>query len=98
MKNAGIMKFVLPVVVLASMLNFILFYYDDKRKIRHKPSFKPEGFRTQQAKSSVITKHKCAICGRTEKDSEDLSFRFCSKCNGNYEYCQNHLFTHTHVE
>ena len=45
-----------------------------------------------------IAKHKCAICGRTEKDDPNLEFRFCSKCNGNYEYCQDHLFTHKHVQ
>ena len=42
-------------------------------------------------------RHKCAICGRTEKDG-DLTFRYCSKCNGNYEYCQEHLYTHIHVK
>lgn len=46
--------------------------------------------------SSKISKHKCAICGRTELDDPDLEFRFCSKCNGNYEYCNEHLFTHKH--
>lgn len=40
--------------------------------------------------------HKCAICGRTD-EVEGLEFRYCSKCEGNYEYCQEHLFTHTHV-
>jgi len=43
-----------------------------------------------------ISKHKCAICGRTELDDPDLEFRFCSKCNGNYEYCNEHLFSHIH--
>ena len=43
--------------------------------------------------ASQSTHHRCAICGRTEKDGEDLEFRFCSKCKGNYEYCQEHLFT-----
>ena len=43
-------------------------------------------------------KHKCAVCGRTELDDPSLEFRYCSKCNGNYEYCQDHLFTHTHVK
>lgn len=47
---------------------------------------------------SAMSKHRCAICGRTEQDNPDLQFRFCSKCNGNYEYCNDHLFTHTHVE
>ncbi len=56
------------------------------RKVRPTPNAK------------AITKHKCAICGRTEKDGDQLEFRFCSKCNGNYEYCQDHLFTHKHVQ
>ena len=42
--------------------------------------------------------HRCAVCGRTELDDPCLEFRFCSKCNGNYEYCQDHLFTHEHVK
>ncbi len=42
--------------------------------------------------------HKCAICGRTEITNPELTFRYCSKCNGNYEYCQDHLFTHEHVK
>ena len=33
-------------------------------------------------------KHRCAVCGRTELDDPNLEFRYCSKCNGNYEYCQ----------
>ncbi len=49
-------------------------------------------------RGNTITRHKCAICGRTELDDPNLEFRFCSKCNGNYEYCQDHLFTHIHVK
>ncbi len=45
-----------------------------------------------------VTRHKCAVCGRTEATNPELEFRFCSKCNGNYEYCQDHLFTHQHVK
>ncbi|MDD5935883.1 MAG: hypothetical protein PUC65_10070 [Clostridiales bacterium] len=45
----------------------------------------------------TVTRHKCAVCGRTELDDEDLEFRFCSKCDGNYEYCMDHLYTHEHV-
>ena len=52
----------------------------------------------QDTKKGQITKHKCAICGRTEVDSPTLEFRFCSKCDGNYEYCNEHLFTHRHIK
>ena len=41
-------------------------------------------------------RHRCAVCGRTEKDDDTLEFRFCSKCNGSYEYCSDHLYTHEH--
>ena len=43
-------------------------------------------------------RHKCTICGRTELDDEKLEFRYCSKCEGNHEYCQDHLFTHQHIK
>ena len=43
------------------------------------------------------TGHKCAVCGRTDKDSPGMEFRYCSKCEGSYEYCMDHLYTHQHV-
>ena len=55
-------------------------------------------FHTVRNKGAEITKHRCAICGRTELDGDMLEFRFCSKCAGNYEYCQDHLFSHSHVK
>lgn len=43
-------------------------------------------------------RHRCTICGRTELDDDRLEFRYCSKCEGNHEYCQDHLFTHQHIK
>ncbi|MCR4798353.1 MAG: hypothetical protein K5853_07900 [Lachnospiraceae bacterium] len=67
-----------------------------------------EGFRYESRPNSgprptarseeKMYRHKCAICGRTDITNPELTFRFCSKCNGNYEYCNDHLFTHTHVQ
>lgn len=42
--------------------------------------------------------HKCHVCGKTELDDPEMEFRYCSKCNGNYEYCMDHLKNHEHVE
>ncbi len=64
---------------------------------RHK-EFTKAVSRTQVDGSGKISRHKCAVCGQTELTNPDLEFRFCSKCNGNYEYCQNHLFTHEHIK
>ena len=48
--------------------------------------------------TAVEYKHKCAVCGRTDATNPELEFRYCSKCNGVYEYCSDHLFTHEHIK
>lgn len=93
-----------PIVV--SLLNFVIFFLGTRDMSRYNPKEvkRKQEFKKAMAGSRVnpstgsAAKHKCAICGRTELDNPDLEFRFCSKCNGNYEYCQDHLFTHTHVK
>lgn len=52
----------------------------------------------QKMPQSGKTIHRCAVCGRTSETNPELEFRYCSKCNGNYEYCQDHLFSHEHVK
>ena len=91
------------IVVIFSLLNFLAFFLRSKGKmhlsvgqIKRQQEFHQKMRSAGQTKG--ITRHKCAICGRTELDGDDLEFRFCSKCNGNYEYCQYHLFTHEHVK
>lgn len=92
--------FILWVVIGSSLLNFIVFYLTSRKRVHMTPKQVKQRsqFRSQVRKTSVITKHKCAICGRTDESNPELEFRFCSKCNGNYEYCQEHLFSHKHVQ
>ena len=84
----------------ASLFNFVVFWITSKNHIHMSPKQvkRRQEYRREVKRNTGVTKHKCAICGRTELDSPDLEFRFCSKCNGNYEYCQEHLFTHQHVK
>lgn len=96
--------------IIASLLNFVIFFLGTRdfnrynpKEIHRKNEFKRAvngGSKTVPfpGNSNAVTKHKCAVCGRTEKDDPNLEFRFCSKCNGNYEYCQDHLFTHEHIK
>ena len=89
------------IIILASLLNFILFFLSSKNKSyvppkKNRTSYGPDSAPVK--KMRPVTRHKCAICGKTEETHPDLEFRFCSKCNGNYEYCQDHLFTHEHVQ
>lgn len=91
------------VLLFVSLLNFLIFFLTTRDFRRYSPK---EVRRKQVYRQAVkppktgngITKHKCAICGRTELDDPTLQFRFCSKCDGNYEYCQDHLFTHEHIK
>lgn len=91
------------VAIISSLLNFVLFFFSSRNVKPYTPKeqARKAKFR-QQTKSHMNYKngarHKCAVCGRTELDDPTLQFRFCSKCNGNYEYCQEHLFTHQHIQ
>ena len=90
------------VVMIMSLLNFVIFFLSTRDLYRFSPKevHRRQVYRqaVKRPQSAGITKHKCAVCGRTELDDPALEFRFCSKCAGNYEYCQEHLFTHQHVQ
>ena len=112
--NYGLVKggpYALAIVV--SVLNFIIFFFVTRSarrispsEIKRKAEFRKKMYDAKWESGNVvefkgrnvITRHKCAICGRTDADDEKLEFRFCSKCEGTYEYCQDHLFTHEHVK
>lgn len=90
------------VAIGASLLNFVIFFLSTRNFKRFGPreQARKAKFKKQSRPHMTYTNgahHRCAVCGRTELDDPCLEFRFCSKCNGNYEYCQDHLFTHEHV-
>jgi len=91
------------VAIGASLLNFVIFFLSTRNFKRFGPreQARKAKFKKQSRPHMTYTNgahHRCAVCGRTELDDPCLEFRFCSKCNGNYEYCQDHLFTHEHVK
>ncbi len=92
---------------LVAFVNFIVFYMmtksptsrasfghasRQKKNVRYRNTAQ-----TSQQSTYDGPRHRCAICGRTEQDNPNLEFRYCSKCEGNYEYCSDHLYTHEHV-
>lgn len=90
------------VAAVVSILNFIIFFLGSRNMKPYSPKQVKRKREFQKKIRPVNTyangaKHRCAVCGRTELDNPNLEFRYCSKCNGNYEYGQDHLFTHTHV-
>lgn len=88
-----------PILVAMAMANFLIFFFTSR-------GLSPQGFAQRKRKREYQKKverpmhvvHRCAVCGRTPEDNPQLEFRYCSKCRGNFEYCNDHIFTHTHVE
>lgn len=91
------------VAIAASLLNFVIFFLSGRNMRRFGPREQARKAKFKKQSRPHMTyaggaRHRCAVCGRTELDDPNLEFRFCSKCRGNYEYCQDHLFTHEHVK
>lgn len=95
----------LPIV---AIFNFFIFFWSDfkkalgyrKRHYQHRHSqqtinFKKATGKAYQEKGYI---HKCAVCGKTDTDFPDMVFRYCSKCNGYYCYCEEHINNHEHIQ
>lgn len=86
-------------LVLAPVANFIIFFGKDI--INGGASRTKSYSRKQKYKSHlevVGPRHKCTVCGITDKDDPNMEFRYCSKCNGHYGYCMNHIRNHEHIK
>lgn len=96
----------LALAAFVSFLNFLLFYFTSRNYKKYSPKemhrrhvyHKEVNEARQNQHYANGAKHRCTVCGRTELDNPHLEFRYCSKCNGAHEYCQDHLFTHEHIK
>ncbi len=103
--NGQIAMALLPVV---AILNYFIFFWDDLMDLFRRASgrvshhtnhqtinFKKAQRQVQERKGYL---HKCSVCGITDADNPNMEFRYCSKCNGYYCYCMDHINNHTHVQ
>ena len=84
-----------------ALANFIIFFismYGNRVRQAPRQAARRASYQRQAAPSRGTPRHRCAVCGRTELDDENLEFRYCSQCDGQYEYCMDHLYTHKHVK
>jgi membrane associated rhomboid family serine protease len=95
----------LPII---AILNYLIFFWSDlteiagyrKQRFQHQHSqqtvnFKKAASKAYQEKGYI---HKCAVCGKTDTEYPDMEFRYCSKCNGYYCYCMDHINNHVHIQ
>lgn len=101
----------LPIV---AILNYLLFFASDiggtlgywKRSVRNKTGRRPGGksgpkvvnFNNAKTKTKENYLHKCAVCGKTDETDPNMEFRYCSRCNGYYCYCADHINNHIHIQ
>ncbi|SER70942.1 hypothetical protein [Lachnobacterium bovis] len=106
--NIGVLLFQ-GTPIFYALLNVFIVFFAIKRKNRPRKTYgafygqsdfsqkRKEGFSVVKNTKEQTPRHKCAVCGKTDIDSPDMVFRYCSRCNGNYEYCMDHLYTHQHI-
>ena len=96
-------QYLLALVPVAATLNYLLFFWDEVRAFLRLPQ------RTRRERPVDLRKarrkvekqgylHKCAVCGLTDADDPNMEFRYCSRCNGYYCYCADHINSHVHIQ
>lgn len=91
------------VLIIISLLNYLMFFGIPLLKggsTHTQRNFNKEKRVLQKGASAPIKVafHKCHVCGKTELSDPDMEFRYCSGCNGNYEYCMDHIKNHEHIK
>ncbi len=87
---------------LVAVANYFLFFGRDVRNLfpgRQRSYQRPrKATQPQPKKVTPDYQHRCVICGRTDVSHPELEFRYCSKCNGYFCYCEDHINNHSHIE
>lgn len=95
----GMMYISMAVAIVVAVANFLFFFFSTRnyKRISPKNVHRRAEFKRKVVRARTV-RHQCAICGRNSEEFPQLEFRYCSKCEGNYEYCSDHLYTHQHVK
>ncbi len=95
---------------LVGLANYFLFYGKDvanvlppawRRGMHRKPkkqAAKTGSIPFPNRESAPAYTHRCSVCGKSDQTNPELEFRYCSRCNGYFCYCQEHINNHTHIQ
>lgn len=107
-KYISLGHYLLALTPVVSLLNWLLFFWEDlfrgdqkahvrvQRRVTQKPVDLHAAQKQVQEQKGYL--HKCAVCGITDAMDRTMEFRYCSKCEGYYCYCARHINDHTHVQ
>jgi hypothetical protein len=83
-------------MVLASIGNYLIFFgpaiFGRIRSARRRMEWD-----ARQYKQDSAARHTCTTCGVDSNTDPKMDFRYCSKCEGQHAYCEDHLRDHEHV-
>lgn len=81
-------------------MNFRRLFHKTAAPKKHKtiPFPTAGSYEATTAKPKAPYNHRCTVCGRTDISDPQLEFRYCSRCNGYYCYCEEHISNHTHIQ
>lgn len=84
------------VLILASLMNFFIFFSKD---IYYKLKYRSKRVKNKVENKVMSSrpKHQCVICGKSDISHPHTDFRYCSTCNPEQCYCEDHLNNHDHI-
>jgi hypothetical protein len=84
-------------MVLASIGNYLIFFAPSLLG-RVKNLQRRMQWDARQYDTGDAPRHICATCGIDSNSHPKMDFRYCSRCDGEQAYCEEHLRNHEHVE
>jgi hypothetical protein len=85
--------------VLAATGNFLLFFAGEiaQRMKTGRRNMQQQVRRTAMREVSDEPRHRCVVCGKTDRTHPQIDFRYCSQCAGEECYCSEHIRDHVHT-
>lgn len=85
-------------MALASIGNYLVFFTGDlvRSVTRFRTRAKFAAAQMTERRGNHHARHRCSICGIDSKSHPFEDFRYCSKCDGEFAYCELHLHEHEH--
>lgn len=83
-------------MVLASVGNYLVFFSSGLAS-RARNAARKAQWERKQLDTAAVPRHTCTTCGLDSNVAPQMDFRYCSKCEGEHAYCEEHLHNHQHV-
>lgn len=89
-------------IAVTPLISYLLFFGKDifvQGKTRTTSAIRKHEYNAKIAEVEKKVEVKaCKVCGVTEIENPDMEFRYCSKCNGKFLYCSEHIREHEHIK